>query len=277
MNGEAPFFPRGAVDEKTPCPRWTRFQYLLFALTALMALPLAAAQTTADPKSADAPKQAAAASAPLPKPIVDLTPRKSQYKVTLRMGDQDFVMNATSEIREENGNWVVHDTSKSPMGETFDETVIAKGTLVTLSRTVHQGPSTIAVAYKDGKASGTITVSGQSTPIVADLGGPLFADGAGSNDVLASLPLTDGYSAIFRNFDVKRQKLKLMTLNVKGSEMVTVPAGAFDAWKVELKPADGDAGGASTIWVDKATRKVVKKASVVPQMNSAPLTSELVQ
>lgn len=94
--------------------------------------------------------------------------------------------------------------------------------------------------------------------------------------MLASLPLADSYSATFRNFDVMKQKLKLMQLNVRRSEKVTVPAGSFDAWKVELTLADGEAGG-STIWVDKGTRKVVKQTSVLPQMNGATLTSELIE
>jgi len=233
-------------------------------------------EITVDPKSVEAPKQIAAASASLPKPAFDLAPGKSQYKITLKMGDQNMAMDSASEIREENGNWVAHSTAKSPMGEMSDETVIAKGTLVTLSRTVHQGPATIEVAYKDGKASGTMSMNGQPRPIAADLGGPLFAEGAGSSEVLASLPLADSYSATFRNFDLMKQKLKVMQLNVTGSEKVTVPAGSFDTWKVEIKPADGEAGS-STIWVDKATRKVVKQASVLPQMNGATITSELAQ
>ena len=94
--------------------------------------------------------------------------------------------------------------------------------------------------------------------------------------MLASLPLADSYTATFRNFDLMKQKLKVMQLNVTGSEKITVPAGSFDAWKVEIKPADGEAGS-STIWVDKATRKVVKQASVLPQMNGATITSELAQ
>jgi hypothetical protein len=233
-------------------------------------------EITVDPKSVEAPKQIAVASVSLPKPAFDLTPRKSQYKMALKMGDQNIAMDSTSEIREENGNWVAHNTAKSPMGEMSDETVITKGTLVTLSRTVHQGPATIEVTYKDGKASGTMSMNGQPRPITADLGGPLFAEGAGSSEVLASLPLADSYSATFRNFDLMKQKLKLMQLNVRGSEKVTVPAGSFDTWKVELTLADGEAGG-STIWVDKATRKVVKQTSVMPQMNGATLTSELVE
>lgn len=232
------------------------------------------AEITVDPKSVQAPK-VMAASATLPKPAVDLAPGKSSYKVALKMGEQNIAMETTSEITEKDGNWIAHDVAKTPMGEMSEDSVLAKGTLETLSSTVHQGPATIEIAYKDGKASGSMNMNGQSKPIAADLGGPLFAEGAGASQVLASLPLADGYTVTFRNFDIMKQKLKLMQASVAGSEKVTVPAGSFDTWKLELKPADGAAGGA-TIWIDKATRKTIKQVATLPEMNGAQMTSELV-
>jgi hypothetical protein len=47
----------------------------------------------------------------------------------------------------------------------------------------------------------------------------LFADGAGSNDVIASLPLAEGYTATYRNFDIMRQQVKPRQLRVVGSEL----------------------------------------------------------
>ena len=67
-----------------------------------------------------------------------------------------------------------------------------------------------------------------------DPGGALFADGAGAYEVMASLPLADGYSLSFRNLDVQKQKPQMKQLKVVGTESVTVPAGTFDAYKVEI-------------------------------------------
>ena len=50
----------------------------------------------------------------------------------------------------------------------------------------------------------------------------------------ATLPLAEGYSTSYRNFDVQTQKVKLMQLKVAGSEDVTVPAGTFAAHRVEV-------------------------------------------
>jgi len=69
-------------------------------------------------------------------------------------------------------------------------------------------------------------------------------------------------------------KEKLYRMKVAGVESVTVPAGTFEAWKLEIASAEGDPGS-QTIWVDKATRKVVKHAAVLPQMGGAVMTSEL--
>ena len=86
-------------------------------------------------------------------------------------------------------------------------------------------------------------MGGPAKPVSVDLGGPVFADGAGASGVLATLPLAEGYTATFRNFDVQKQKASLKQVKVLGAEDVTVPAGTFKTWKVEITSAEGDAGG----------------------------------
>ena len=117
-------------------------------------------------------------------------------------------------------------------------------------------------------------MNGQSKPIDADPGGALFADGAGAFDVIAALPLADGYSLSYRNFDIMKQKPQMKQLKVVGSENVTVPAGAFDAYKVEIVSAENEAEKL-TLWIDKGSRKVLKVSAVLPSLNGAVLTSEL--
>jgi hypothetical protein len=71
-----------------------------------------------------------------------------------------------------------------------------------------------------------------------------------------------------------KQKPKMKQLKVLGSESVTVPAGTFDAYKVEILSADNDAEK-QTVWIDKSSRKVLKVSAVLPSLNGAVLTSEL--
>ena len=71
---------------------------------------------------------------------------------------------------------------------------------------------------KDGKATGEMKMGGDPKPMAADLGGPLFADGPGAYQVVGALPLAEGYTTSFRNFDVQAQKGKIVQLSVAGSE-----------------------------------------------------------
>ena len=118
-----------------------------------------------------------------------------------------------------------------------------------------------------------MAMGGEPKPVSVDLGGELFADGAGSSDVLALLPLAEGYTATFRNFDVQKQKVSIKQLKVAGSEDVTVPAGTFKAWKVEVTSAEGEPGP-TTIWVTDDHRPV-KVIATLPQMGNAVVTAEL--
>jgi hypothetical protein len=75
---------------------------------------------------------------------------------------------------------------------------------------------------------------------------------------------------------VQKQKLQLKQLKVIGVESVTVPAGTFDAYKVEISSADNEADK-TMVWIAKDTRKVLKISAVLTQLNGAILTSELTQ
>ena len=54
---------------------------------------------------------------------------------------------------------------------------------------------------------------------------------------------------------------------------MTVPAGSFKAWKVEVTSADGEPGQ-TTIWVTYYHRPV-KVIATLPQMGNAVVTAEL--
>ncbi|MBW8878785.1 MAG: S9 family peptidase [Acidobacteria bacterium] len=234
------------------------------------------AEISVDVKTVQKPHRLAASAATPPKPAADLKPGTTSYKASLEIGGQTIPMTVTREVKEEGDRWVVTEIAKLSMGDITDKTVFAKGTLVSIERSVHQGPLTVELAFKDGKATGTMTVNGQARPVATDLGGDLFADGAGGHLALAALPLTAGYAATYLNFDVQAQKMKLLQMKVAGAEKITVPAGTFDSLKLEVTSAEGEAG-TTTIWIDPATRQELKSVAVLPQMNGAVLTTELTQ
>ena len=226
-----------------------------------------------DVKTVTMPKKVEISSA-LPKPAVDLQSGIANYKASIVAGSQTIPLTIKREIKDENGAWTVNETAQTPMGEMVDTSTLEKGTLLLKRRVIKQGPMTIDLDVKPDKVSGSMTMNGEAKPIDAATGGTLFADGAGTYDVIAALPLADGYSLSFRNFDVMKQKPQLKQLKVVGSESVTVPAGTFDAYKVEIVSTDNDADK-QTVWITKDTRKVVKIAAMLPGSGGAVLTSEL--
>jgi dipeptidyl aminopeptidase/acylaminoacyl peptidase len=228
-------------------------------------------EITVDPKTV-ALAAAPTAAANAPKPAADLAPMKANYSASIAMGGQSMALKIAQESREENGAWIFTETAETPMGPATDSAVIEKGTLLLKKRTVKQGPADIVLEFSEKAITGTLLMNGQSRPVNVALDGPIFADGPGSHAVIARLPLAPGYTTSFRNLDIRSQKVDVKQLAVVGRESITVPAGTFDAWKVEVKGGDG---GLTTLWVAAESRQVAKITATVPAMNGALLTAEL--
>ncbi|HUG52767.1 MAG TPA: alpha/beta fold hydrolase [Vicinamibacteria bacterium] len=231
-------------------------------------------EITVDPRTVVLTAAADPAKVGAPTPASDLAPGTSSYKGTLAAGGQNMPVTLTRTVKEDARGWVVTTNATMPMGEAVDTTVVETGSLVVTGRSVKQGPVEVELTFKDGKATGTFSMNGQSKPIDAEVGGAVFADGAAASDALAHLPLADGYSATFRNFDLQKQKVALKQVKVMGTEDVSVPAGTFKAWKVEVTSAEGEPG-AVTLWIATDSRKVVKTSASLPSMGGAVLTAEL--
>jgi hypothetical protein len=206
---------------------------------------------------------------------MDPKPVTNKYKEKLVVQGQEIAINLSQSIKSsDDGGWVVTDLVDTSMGQISDTAVLDKGTLALRKRSVKQGPVSIEVNFNGNKATGTANMGGQDKPIAVDLGGPVFAD-TGSALSIACLPLAEGYNTTYRNFDLRKQKEKLLQLKVVGSETVTVAAGTFDTFKIEISSADGG-NDHETYWIAKDSRKAVKLAAVVGDMGGATLTGELV-
>jgi dipeptidyl aminopeptidase/acylaminoacyl peptidase len=233
-------------------------------------------EITVDVKTVMMPKKVEAV-AGAPKPSSDLAAGSSSYKGSLSMQGQTIPITTTTEIKEDGGNWIATETAESPgFGKIIDASIIEKGTLIVKHRSISQSGVVIELDFKDDKATGTMTQSGQSKPISADVGGTLFADGGGAFDVLARLPLATNYTTSFSNFDVDKLKPQIRQLKVVGTEKVTVAAGTFEAYKVESVAAEDEADK-QTLWIAKDSHKVVKISATIPSLGGAVLTSEMVK
>lgn len=231
-------------------------------------------EITVDPATVTLAAKVDAAAVGIPAIASELSAGVSRFKAVIQAGGQTLPVEISSEVKQEGDTWLVTDIMKTPMGELSDVAILARKDLSVTKRKVNQGPVSIEVDFAGGKASGSMAMGGQQRPVAADTGGPIFADSAGSMQSIAALPLESGYTATFRNFDLQTAKPKLLQLKVTGSESVTVPAGTFEAWKVEISSAEGGADK-RTMWVAKESRKTVKGETVLPQMGGVTLTAEL--
>jgi dipeptidyl aminopeptidase/acylaminoacyl peptidase len=231
-------------------------------------------EITVDPKTVVLAKKVDAASVGAPKVARDLEAATYKYQASVEVGGQKIALSVSTTIAEDGGSWVATDVIDTPQGSVTEVSTIEKGTLISRKLGLKQGPMAVDINFSGDKATGNMNVNGQDRPISVDLGGALFADGAGSKQSIACLPLAEGYSVTYRNFDVLKQKVKLMQLNVSGVEKVTVPAGTFDAYKVDISSADGG-DDKETLWIAKDSHKAVKESAVLAAMGGAVLTQEL--
>jgi len=233
------------------------------------------AEITVDPKTVTLTKKVEAAAVGVPKPAVALKPGTSKYQAKIAMGGQEIALGVSVAVKEEGGGWSVAQTMETPQGPAVQTVSLEKGTLIVRKVSVKQGPVAIEVDFAGGKASGKMSMSGQDRPVAAELGGELFADSASQWSSIGCLPLAEGYSATFRNFSLQTQKVKLVEAKVAGAETVTVPAGKFETWKVELTSPDGGSDRA-TLWIAKDSRAAVKVSAVMASAGGAQMTAELI-
>ena len=222
----------------------------------------------AKPPVAPAPAPAAA----LPTPAVALQPGTYSYLAKVEPGPAAGIPLVT-EIKDDPEGWLVSDSITTPAGNALDRAILDKTTLALKKRSVQQGAMVIEFLVKGGKIAGAANVRGQETQLNMDIGGDVFSDGAGANQTVAVLPLAVGYTTSFRALDIRSMKLRTMDVKVVGSEPVTVPAGTFDAFKVEI--VSTVEGSKTTLWVDRDSRKVVKAVQVSPTQGAVTVTSEL--
>jgi len=227
-------------------------------------------EITVDPKTVVLSKTVDPSAVGVPHVTAELKSGTYHYDAKLSMGDQQMALKLSTTIADADGVWVVTENLDTPMGEMSDTTTLEKGSLTLMKRHLQQGPVAIYLEFSSGKITGTMEMNGDDQAISEDLDGPLFADAAGANFAIGCLPLADGFSTAFRNFDVQKHKVKLMQLQVAGGETI----GIFDTFKVELSSADGGPDK-STVWIDKETRTPVKISTLMAEMGGATLTAEL--
>ena len=231
-------------------------------------------EITVDPKTVTLTKKLDVLTVGVPKVAADLRAGKYKYKAQIEVEGESMNIKMSTEIKEKNGAWWVTDQIGMLMMSMKDTAVLEKGSLVVLKRSMSEAGSKVDIAFSGTRVTGLIKMQGKKSEIDLEIGGPVFGEGPGYAQVIACLPLEEGYSAVFRNFDIQKQKPRAMRLEVARSEEVEVPAGKFDTFRVELTSAEGGPER-STVWVSKDDRRAVKFATVMPELGGARIEAEL--
>ncbi len=204
---------------------------------------------------------------------VGLSTSIHQYNAKIEMGQQLIPVTIQTEIRENNSEqWVASEVMETPQGSVIETSILDKKTLSVLNRSMKQGAYEFDLSFNNQKATGTQKLNETHSVINGETEGEIFADGAGIQAVIASLPLAEGYTKLFHNFDEERQKSSLKKLSVVGAESITISLGEFKTFRVSIT---GEAGEEMVLWVDKQSRNVVKFTKVLAKMGGAKLTGEL--
>ena len=207
-------------------------------------------------------QKAASNSSALPRPAME--PAAGTWKYKGMYGGYPWTGSTT--IKDDGNVWTVTSESVFPDGPVTDVSTLEKGTLILRKESFKHFPHldqpwkpvTINLDFTGNKVSGmTTNARGQSQPFTVALSGPMFASEDGADITIGCLPLMEGYSASFRTFDIVKHKEDVLQLNVVGTERVTVPAGTFDSYKVELASSGADSYK-QTVWIAKDSRKPVK-------------------
>ena len=220
----------------------------------------------------------------VPLPVVDATsikPMTFVWKATTSMGGQDIVMDMTQKFEkseyEGKPAWLIATNTTMPMGSAIDTFWVDHGTVKPVKWRVHQGPAFVDVDFSDEAIKGLINMGAQEMPIDIALEAPTFASGSAMDLLAMALPFEAGYKTTVRFFEIQMQKVRPMALEVVGMETVTVPAGTFETYKVEVKPLDGEPGGGVMYVMKEGVRcSVMSDMKLPPQAGGLVIHSELV-
>jgi dipeptidyl aminopeptidase/acylaminoacyl peptidase len=206
-------------------------------------------------------------------------PSTAHYTTKMTMMGKEISIPSTRSIAEASLDgrkiWRVIEESTSPMGAGVDTLDMDGTTLLPIRRAGNQGMATMWFKFSKEAVEGKIVAGPQEMPINAKLSGPVLPEGAGIEIPVGTLPLAEGYTATVDVFNTMKAKSRKMTVRVTGMEKVTVSAGTFDTYKVEVTPQD-DEGGGSKLWIAHDDRRTVRtETQLSAEMGGGTMVAEL--
>jgi hypothetical protein len=155
--------------------------------------------------------------------------------------------------------WLVVELSSvpsMPAASGVDSIYLSQSNLAPLYRAMHFGAAELVSRFTPDSITGHMTLPQGVIPIAFHNQPGIVVNGASLELALRLTPLARGWQGTADLLAVSRAGATTdrVALRVVGEQRVTVPAGTFDAWMVELSGAPSR----QRIWVDKRSGDVVK-------------------
>ena len=169
--------------------------------------------------------------------------------------------------------WLVVDSQGEPPMRMYDSLYLSRDAMLPLRHRLRAGPNSVALDFGRDSAKGTMTLPQGSGPVAAAYTPGTMVTGTMLEMYLRLLPLAPGYkgSLTLGALSPRGTQLAPVSVEVMGEESVTVPAGSFATYVVALKGQ----GSEQKIWVNKATKEVVKINAAFAQMPGAKIETVL--
>lgn len=249
---------------------------LVPSLAAAQAAPRPAAPTPVPASPSSAVPVPTTPAIPLDRLAAALTP--GSWTWTLKMtpagqAAQDFGSRTLTLARgAAPAQWLIVDAQQNPMSTASDTIVVAAADLATVRRALAvktpMGDVRMAMQFTADSVTGKLEAPGQTQPIAMRNVPDALANDGLLLVSMGKLPLAAGWSGRLNIVNPQGGTVSF-TYAVTGQEKVTVPAGTFDAWKVEMSgPAS------ATLYVARGG-PVVRIVQAVPQMGGASIEGVL--
>jgi dipeptidyl aminopeptidase/acylaminoacyl peptidase len=191
---------------------------------------------------------------------------ETKYQIIVNSRGQEIKMDLTRSISKSNIDGIdairIIDEVAGPMAGS-DTLYVNSKTLIPIKRSALQGGAKFNINYGSDKVEGMIEAGPQKLPIDFNIDSPIISDGAGTDIAISSLPLTEGFSALFDQFDLMAGKVKTISVKVIGSEEVNVEETLNNVYKVEVNVI-GDSEGTKNLWISKEGNKIIKTEAQLP-------------
>jgi hypothetical protein len=202
------------------------------------------------------------------------------YATTIEAQGQKMTMDTvcTTSREEQEGKAVIRVviTSTGAMGDSTNTIDFDAETLMPRRQHTTQGTGEAELGFSAEGVSGKISMGAQEMPVDFKSDHQVLPSEWGTLIPLSTLPLEAGYTETIHQFDLMTMSAKAMIMKVAGMEKLTVKAGTFDTYKVDLTPVEGE--GDSAFWIETTTRNILKsEAKLPPMMGGGSVITELVK